>query len=97
MLDWAHAWGRIRARTKLKGVSLHTLRHSLPRRLIRWVAPSRPSRRCWDILAARNEPLHPYVDATLLTAADRVSGAIARAMSGEAPATVTKIGDRRHA
>ena len=34
------------------------------------------------------------VDATLLAAADRVSGAIARAMAGEKPATVVKLGDR---
>ena len=35
------------------------------------------------------------VDDTLLAAADRVSVAIARAMSGKAAATVTRIGDRR--
>ena len=37
------------------------------------------------------------VDDTLLAAADRVSGAIARTMAGESVATVTKIGDRRRA
>jgi hypothetical protein len=37
------------------------------------------------------------VDGTLLAAADRVTGAIARAMDGGKPATVTKIGDRRRA
>jgi len=35
------------------------------------------------------------VDDTLRAAADRVSGAIARALSGEAPATVHKIGRTR--
>jgi hypothetical protein len=37
------------------------------------------------------------VDATLLAAADRVAGAIAMAMAGKRPATVTKIGDLRSA
>jgi hypothetical protein len=32
-----------------------------------------------------------HVDATLLAAADRVSGAIARAMAGEKSATIHKI------
>jgi hypothetical protein len=34
------------------------------------------------------------VDDTLLAAADRVSGAVARAMAGEKPAKVLKIGAR---
>jgi len=34
------------------------------------------------------------VDDTLLAAADRVAGAIARAMAGEKPAKVVKLGDR---
>jgi hypothetical protein len=37
------------------------------------------------------------VDATLLAAADRVAAAIARALDGGKPATVTKIGGRRRA
>jgi hypothetical protein len=37
------------------------------------------------------------VDDALLAAADRVSGAIAHAMAGGRPATVVKLGSRRHA
>jgi hypothetical protein len=37
------------------------------------------------------------VDVTLLAAADRVAGAIARALDGAKPAKVVKLGDRRAA
>ena len=93
-----HAWERIIKRTKLKGVILHTLRHSF--------ATTANTLGCSEPTIAamlghsRGTVTSRYVhvvDDTLLAAADRVSGAIARAMAGEGAATVTKIGDRRRA
>jgi len=93
-----HSWERIATRAKLKGVTLHTLRHSF--------ATTANTLGCSEPTIAamlghsRGTMTSRYVhvvDDTLLAAADRVSGAIARAMAGEKPATVTKIGDRRRA
>ena len=93
-----HAWERISARAKLKGVTLHTLRHSF--------ATTANTLGCSEPTIAamlghsRGTMTSRYVhvvDATLLAAADRVSGAIARAMAGEKPAKVLKLGDRQRA
>jgi integrase len=93
-----NAWKRIIKRTKLKGVILHTLRHSF--------ATTANTLGCSEPTIAamlghsRGTVTSRYVhvvDDTLLAAADRVSGAIARAMAGKGSATVTKIGDRRRA
>ncbi|MBM3651143.1 MAG: site-specific integrase [Alphaproteobacteria bacterium] len=92
------AWGRIIAHTKLKGVTPHTLRHSFATTantlgcseptIAAMLGHSRGS------ITARY--VH-HVDEHLLAAADRVAGAIARAMSGEKPAKVHRIGDRQRA
>jgi len=90
------AWVRIVKRTKLRNITLHTLRHSF--------ATTANTLGCSEPTIAamlghsRGTMTSRYVhvvDDTLLAAADRVSGAIARAMSDEAAATVTRIGDRR--
>ena len=92
------AWERIAARAKLKGVTLHTLRHSF--------ATTANTLGCSEPTIAamlghsRGTMTSRYVhvvDAILLAAADRVSGAIAHAMSGKSAATVTRLSDRRPA
>jgi integrase len=92
------AWERIAKHAKFKGVSLHTLRHSF--------ATTANTLGCSEPTIAamlghsRGTMTSRYVhvvDATLLSAADRVAGAIARAMAGEKPAIVTKIGARQRA
>jgi integrase len=94
----SRAWLRIAARAKFTGVSLHTLRHSF--------ATTANTLGCSEPTIAamlghsRGTMTSRYVhvvDDTLLAAADRVAGAIAHAMAGGKPATVTKMGDRRHA
>jgi integrase len=91
------AWDRIIARAKLKGVTPHTLRHSF--------ATTANTLGCSEPTIAamlghsRGTMTSRYVhvvDATLLAAADRVAGAIARAMAGEKPAAVENLEqDRR--
>jgi len=89
------AWERIAARAKFKGISLHTLRHSF--------ATTANTLGCSEPTIAamlghsRGTMTSRYVhvvDDTLLAAADRVAGAIARALDGEKPAKVVKLGDR---
>jgi integrase len=92
-------WERIAERANLdEGVSLHTLRHSF--------ATTANTLGCSEPTIAamlghsRGTVTSRYVhvvDEALLAAADRVSGAIARAMAGEKPATVTKLGNRQRA
>jgi integrase len=90
------AWERIIKRTNLKGVILHTLRHSF--------ATTANTLGCSEPTIAamlghsRGTMTSRYVhvvDATLLAAADSVSDAIARALSGEKPATIHKIGGKQ--
>ena len=86
------AWERIAARAKLKGVTLHTLRHSF--------ATTANTLGCSEPTIAAmlghsrgtmtSHYIH-HVDATLLAAADRVAGAIAHALKGGKPASVTNI------
>jgi integrase len=89
------AWRRIVKRSKLKGVSLHTMRHSF--------ATTANTLGCSEPTIAamlghsRGTMTSRYVhvvDDTLLAAADRVSGAIAHAMAGGEPAKVVKLGER---
>jgi integrase len=89
---------RIIKRTNLKGVILHTLRHSF--------ATTANTLGCSEPTIAamlghsRGTMTSRYVhvvDATLLAAADRVAGAIAHAMAGGKPAKVTKLDERRKA
>jgi integrase len=92
------AWNRILKRSKLKDVSLHTLRHSFAT-TANMLGCSEPT------IAAllghsRGTTTSRYVhvvDDTLLAAADRVSSAIARALAGEKPAKIHQLGDRRRA
>lgn len=86
------AWARIAKRAKLRGVTLHTLRHSF--------ATTANALGCSEPTIAallghsRGTVTARYVhvvDATLLVATDRVSGAIARALAGEKSATVTAL------
>jgi integrase len=92
------AWKRILKRSKLKDVSLHTLRHSFAT-TANMLGCSEPT------IAAllghsRGTTTSRYVhvvDRTLLEAADRVAGAIARAMAGERPAKIHQLGGRRRA
>jgi integrase len=88
-------WDRIMARAKLKGVTLHTLRHSF--------ATTANTLGCSEPTIAamlghsRGTVTSRYVhvvDDTLLAAADRVSGAIAHALAGGEPAKVVKLGER---
>ena len=90
------AWARIAKHMRLTGVTLHTLRHSF--------ATTANTLGCSEPTIAamlghsRGTVTSRYVhvvDATLLGAADRVAGAIAKAMVGEASATVTSIVSRR--
>jgi integrase len=90
------AWQRIVKRSKLKHGMLHTLRHSF--------ATTANTLGCSEPTIAamlghsRGTMTSRYVhvvDDTLLAAADRVSGAIARALAGEKPATIHKIGKAR--
>jgi len=89
----AKAWGRIAKRCTLRGVTLHTLRHSF--------ATTANTLGCSEPTIAamlghsRGTMTSRYVhvvDDTLLAAADRVAGAIARALAGEAPAEIHRIG-----
>jgi integrase len=89
------AWDRIAARAELAGVTPHTLRHSF--------ATTANTLGCSEPTIAmmlghsRGTVTSRYVhvvDDTLLAAADRVAGAIARALDGAKPAKVVKLGDR---
>jgi integrase len=92
------AWNRILRRSKLKDVSLHTLRHSFAT-TANMLGCSEPT------IAAllghsRGTTTSRYVhvvDDTLLAAADRVSSAIAKALAGEKPARIHQLGGRRRA
>ena len=90
------AWERIAKRAKLRGITLHTLRHSF--------ATTANTLGCSEPTIAamlghsRGTVTARYVhvvDATLLAAADRVSGAIAHAMAGGKEAKVVKLERRR--
>jgi integrase len=89
------ACARLLNRTKLKGVTPHTLRHSF--------ATTANTLGCSEPTIAamlghsRGTMTSRYVhvvDTTLLAAADRVSGAIAHALAGGKPAEVVKLSDR---
>ena len=91
-------WARIASSANFKGITLHTLRHSF--------ATTANTLGCSEPTIAamlghsRGTMTSRYVhvvDDTLLAAADRVAGAIARALSGEAPAEIHRIERRRSA
>jgi integrase len=87
---------RILKRSKLKGVSLHTLRHSFAT-TANMLGCSEPT--IAGMLGhTRGTMTSRYVhvvDATLLAAADRVASAIDRAMKGEKAADVYNLDDAR--
>jgi integrase len=93
------AWERIARRAKLRGMTLHTLRHSFATVANNELGLSEPTIAAM-LGHSRGTVTSRYVhvvDETLLAAADRVSSAIARALAGEKPATVTKLGGRQSA
>ena len=77
------AWERIAKRAKVKGATLHTLRHSFAT-MANELGFSEPTIAAM-LGHSRGTITSRYVhvvDATLLAAADRVSGAIVHAMDG---------------
>ena len=92
------AWERIIKRTNLKGVILHTLRHSFATtaNTLGFSEPTIAAMLGHSRGTMTSRYVH-VVDDTLLAAADRVAGAIAHALAGGKPAKVDKIGGaRRH-
>jgi integrase len=92
------AWGRIAQRADLRGMTLHTLRHSF--------ATTANTLGCSEPTIAallghsRGTVTARYVhvvDATLLAAADRVSSAIARALAGDSDAEVVNMRSQKRA
>lgn len=92
------AWERIAARAKLKGVTLHTLRHSFATtaNALGLSEPTIAAMLGHSRGSMTSHYIH-HVDATLLAAADRVTAAIAHALAGGKSAKVHKIGDRQRA
>ena len=86
-------WDRVASRANFKGITLHTLRHSFAT-TANMLSCSEPTIAAM-LGHSRGTMTSRYVhvvDATLLAAADRVAGAIARALAGEKPAKVHPIG-----
>jgi integrase len=92
------AWEHIIKRTNLKGVILHTLRHSFATtaNTLGFSEPTIAAMLGHSRGTMTSRYVH-VVDDTLVAAADRVAGAIAHAMAGGKPAKVTKLGDCRKA
>jgi integrase len=90
------AWERIARRAKLKAVTLHTLRHSFATtaNMLGCSEPTIAAMLGHSRGTVTSRYVH-VVDDALLAAADRVAGAIARAMTGEKPAKIVKMRDRR--
>jgi integrase len=89
-------WERIAKRAKLdEGITLHTLRHSFATtaNTLGYSEATIAAMLGHSRGTVTSRYVH-VVDDALLAAADRVSGAIARAMAGEKDATVTRIGTR---
>jgi integrase len=88
------AWERIIKRTKLKGVVLHTLRHSFATtaNTLGFSEPTIAAMLGHSRGTMTSRYVH-VVDDTLLTAAHRVAGAIAHALAGGEPAKVVKLRD----
>jgi integrase len=91
-------WQRIVKRSKLKRVSLHTLRHSFATtaNTLGYSEATIAGLLGHSRSTVTSRYVH-VVDAALLAAADRVAGAIARAMAGERAAKVHSLSDRRKA
>jgi integrase len=94
----AKAWARIAERCTLRGVTLHTLRHSFATKAntLGCSEPTIAAMLGHSQGTMTSRYVH-VVDVTLLAAANRVAGAIARALSGEALAAIHSIERRRSA
>lgn len=86
------AWERIAARAKLKGVTLHTLRHSFATTAndLGLSEPTIAALLGHSRGSVTSRYVH-HIDATLVAAADRVSQAIANALSGQQQAKVVRL------
>jgi integrase len=95
--DLGRAWDRIAGRARFRGITVHTLRHSFAT-VANLLGCSEPTIAAM-LGHARGTITSRYVhhvDDALRAAADRVAGAIARAMAGEEPAAVENLDqDRR--
>jgi integrase len=92
------AWERIARRAKLRGVTLHTLRHSFA--TVANTLGLSEAAIAGMLGHARTSVTSRYahnVDDVLLAAADRVSETIARALAGEKAAVITKLGTPQRA
>jgi integrase len=92
-------WARIAKRAKLPpAITLHTLRHSFATtaNTLGFSEPTIAAMLGHSRGTMTSRYVH-VVDATLLAAADRVAGVIAKAMAGERPATVSHLRDQRSA
>jgi integrase len=89
------SWERIIKRTNLKGVILHTLRHSFATtaNTLGFSEPTIAAMLGHSRGTMTSRYVH-VVDDTLLAAADRVAGAIAHALAGGKAAKVVKLGER---
>ncbi len=89
------AWEQIIKRANLKGVVLHTLRHSFATTAnsLGFSEPTIAAMLGHSRGTMTSRYVH-VVDDTLLAAADRVAGAIAHALAGGKPAKVVKLGER---
>ena len=94
-LGLSRAWERIATRSRLKDVTLHTLRHSFATtaNTLGFSEPTIAAMLGHSRGTMTSRYVH-VVDATLLAAADRVAGAIAHALAGGKPAKVVKLGER---
>ena len=90
------AWERIAKRAKLRGVTLHTLRHSFA--TVANTLSLSEAAIAGMLGHARTSITSRYahnVDDVLLAAADRVAAAIAHALRGSKSASVTALPHRR--
>ena len=96
--DLGRAWDRIAARAGLEDITLHTLRHSFATtaNMLGCSEPTIAAMLGHSRGTITSRYVH-HVDDVLRAAADRVAGAIARAMAGEKPAAVENLDQRRQA
>jgi integrase len=86
-------WDRIARRAKLEGITLHTLRHSFATtaNMLGCSEPTIAAMLGHSRGTVTSRYVH-HIDEMLLEAADRVAGAIARAMAGGTSAEVVPLG-----
>ena len=87
--DLGRAWERIAKRAGFEGITLHTLRHSFATtaNMLGCSEPTIAAMLGHSRGTVTRRYVH-HVDEALRAAADRVAGAIARAMAGEKPADI---------